>query len=455
MHIDMTRMPDCSWIFRPLLTIAACALLASPPAMAQTAAAKGWPEAVETKPAPRPVKPVAVAVKPAPPVANPPADSAAELLRRQTELMERLAAALEEQRAVIVEQQRRIAALETLSPAAPVAPAVPPPAGPAAPPAPPAPPKPPAAPAIPPLTVETGGIKLKMSGLFQGWYSATSGATVDTFRLRRAELKFRGDMGPRANWSIMVDAAKSFSLQDAFASVVFSRALIVDVGQQKIPLSLAGTWSSSKLDTVERPLFASDKARNGGYGDVRDLGVMVRGAAGSRIDYYGGLFNGLGESQNDLDKNELKSVAARVVARPPATSGLQIGGSFALDGFGAPSATARQRHGLELLYTRPAFGVKSEWMTGRDGETPRRGVYVEATRRLMRNLQVVGRFDSWDPDTRADTSANDARERDWLGGLTYTIANSGVWFQFNFVEKTFGNLLPSRHVVLANLQSTW
>ena len=354
---------------------------------------------------------------------------------------------------------------------------MPPSAGPAAPPAP---PKPPAAPALPPLTVETGGIKLKMAGLFQGWFTATSGVTADTFRLRRAELKFRGDMGPRANWTLMVDAAKALSLssttttidgkqvltsssvaqsgrvmQDAFATVVFSRALIVDVGQQKIPLSLAGAPSSGKLDTVERPLFVSDRGRDGTYGDVRDLGVMVRGAAGSRIDYFGGFFNGLGESQNDLDKNDVKSVAARIVARPAVMNGLQSGGSFALDGFGAPKATARQRHGLELLYTRPAFSVKSEWMTGSDGATPRRGVYVEATRRLLRNVQAVARFDTWDPDTRTDTAANDARERDWLGGVTYTIANSGVWFQFNFVEKTFGNLLPSRHVVLANLQTTW
>ena len=507
----MTRMPESSFIFRRLLMIAACALLASVPAVAQTNGAQGWPESAESKPETRAARPAAVTVKPttaaskstavtvkpttavtakattavtvkpttavakSATVAKPAGDSAAELLRRQTELMEQLAATLAEQRAIIAEQQRRLVALETRAPAAlapVVSPSAPPSAVPALPPAAPA-------PVIPPITVETGGIKLKMSGLFQGWYSATSGVTSDTFRLRRTELKFRGDMGARANWTLMVDAAKALSLssttttidgkqvltsssigqsgkvlQDAFATVVLSRLVTVDVGQQKIPLSFVGTQSSAKLDTIERPLFASDRGRDGGYGDVRDLGVMVRGAVGS-IEYYGGLFNGLGESQNDLDKNDVKDLVARIVVRPAPVKGLQVGGSFARDGFGALKATSRERHGVEFLYTRPTFSVKSEFMAGRDGAVRRRGAYVEATRRLRRNLQGVARFDSWDPDTRVDSAANDVIERDWLGGVTYTIVNSGVWLQINFVEKTFGHVLPSRHVFLANLQSTW
>ena len=390
-----------------------------------------------------------------------------ELLQQQSELLARLGAELDEQRTVIAAQQQRIDTLEASRAAAASAPSAPAKATPP--------------PALPPLTVETGGIRLKLSGLFQGWYTATSGSGVDSFRLRRTELKFSGDMSARVKWALMVDAAKALALsnstitvggqqlltgssvaqsgrvlQDAYASVVVTPALIVDMGQQKLPLSMEGPQSSGKLDMVERALFMSDKARGGGYGDIRDLGLMIRGkVAAGQLEYFGGVFNGLGESQNDLDKNELKDLAARVIVRPAPVQGLQFGGSFARDGFTTRSPTGRERHGLEFVYARGAVAVKSELMFGRDAAVTRQGGYVHVAHRLHRSLQANVRFDTWDPDTRTNATAETVTERDWLGGVTYTIANSGAWLQFNYARKTFSDVVPSRNVFVANMQSTW
>jgi hypothetical protein len=461
-------------------------LLAYRPAVAQTGNAHGWPGGVE------PVRVTVVTAKPAPKTKPAPAPAAAplepatglpQLLQQQSELLARLMLELEAYKAAMLNQQAQIAALEAKSAVKAPAPPDPVPslvlspivaAALASPPAKIAPPPPPA-----PITVETGGVKLRMSGLFQGWFAATRGG-VDTFRLRRTELKFSGDMSSRAKWVVMVDPAKALSianstvtiggqrvvtassvgqsgrvLQDAFATVIFNPALIVDVGQQKIPLSMEGPQSSGRLDTVERALFMSDKARGGGYGDVRDLGLMVRGkAAAGQLEYYGGVFNGLGESQNDVDKNDEKDLVARAIVRPAFFKGLHLGGSFARDGFGSVPAAGRLRHGVEFQYARFGATVKSELMFGRDGEIRRRGGYVHVMRPIRKNLQAALRFDTWDPDTRADL-ADSVTEKDWLAGLTYTIANSGAWLQLNFIQKTFGGLLPARSVFMANLQSTW
>ena len=476
-------------------------LLAHQPASAQTATAQGWPGNASTPvaPAAKPaqkqtsapprvrvsaktasltVKPSVVEVKLASaPAAEPIASLAAiatlpELFQRQSEILARLGAELEKQRALIAEQQQQIEALESGRAVLAVLPSTPFTFK-AAP--------PPPAPALPPLTVETGGIKLKLSGLFQGWYTATSGPAVDSFRLRRTELKFSGDMSSRVKWALMFDAAKALSLstssamvggqqvligssigqsgrvlQDAFASLVVSPSLTIDLGQQKLPLSMEGVQSSGKLETIERALFMSDKARGGGYGDVRDLGLMVRGKlARGHLDYFAGVFNGLGESQNDQDKNDQKDLAVRLLARPTFVKGLQVGGSFARDGFKRLSQAGRERHGVELLYARGALGLKSEVMFGRDGAVPRRGGYVQATQRLNRNLQAIFRFDTWDPDSRTNAAADTVAERDWLSGVTYTIANSGAWLQLNYVRKTFADVAPARNLFIANIQSTW
>jgi hypothetical protein len=481
-------------VIRKGLTGAMCAgaLLICRPVAAQTVTAQGWPDGappaavkhaagkeapkaapVSARPATTlPVKAVTASMSEIPaaapavrPDVTPAIADLPELLQQTSELLARLGAQIDQQRTVITAQQQRIDALEaartTATSAAP-AKATPPPA-------------------LPPLTVETGGIKLKLSGLFQGWYTATSGTGIDSFRLRRTELKFSGDMSSRVKWALMVDAAKALALsnstitvagqpvltgssvaqsgrvlQDAFASVVVAPALIVDMGQQKLPLSMEGVQSSGKLDTVERALFMSDKARGGGYGDVRDLGLMVRGKlAAGQLEYFGGVFNGLGESQNDQDKNDQKDLAVRVIARPTLLKGLQFGGSFARDGFTTLSPTGRERHGLELAYARGKIGVKSELMLGRDAAVTRQGGYVHVTHRLHRSVQAIFRFDSWDPDTRAGATAETVTERDWLGGVTYTIAHSGAWLQFNYARKTFSAVVPTRNVFVANIQSTW
>lgn len=342
--------------------------------------------------------------------------------------------------------------------------------------------KPAAAPAPkPPSAVEAGYGKIKFNGLLQGWYAAGNGGSRDTFRIRRAELKFSGQITPKAKWSVMIDPAKALSvnntyttingtrvvtdssvnqasrvLQDAFITLEYIKNVSIDVGQYKIPLGLEGLQSSATLETVDRALFSSDRARGGGLSDVRDLGVTIRGLLGKNFDYQLGFFNGTGENQNDFDKNDQKAVIGRLVVRPPFIKGLQIGGSGAWSNGRQGDRPRRDRLGAELLYRRDRFLAKSEVMTGEDGDLHRLGYYTLFGYRITPKVEGVFRFDSWDPDTRLETYPANVTERDYVVGVNYHVTESKLKLQLNYLRKTFANgILPARNLVLVNLQTAW
>jgi len=332
-----------------------------------------------------------------------------------------------------------------------------------------------------PQSIETGYGRIKFNGLVQGWYAGGNGGFRDTFRIRRSELKFSGEITPHARWTVMIDPSKALGLnntytvidgapvladtsvnqasrilQDAFITVDYNKNIRVNVGQFKVPFSLEGLQSSAALETVERALFASDRGRAGTYGDVRDLGVMVHGPLSSAVDYQIGLFNGSGENQNDLDKNDQKAVAGRLVVHPSFLRGLQMGGSGVWGNGSGPARPRRDRVGAELLFKRDAWTIKSEFMSGTDSDLHRRGYYGHVGYRVAPRIETVFRIDTWDPDTRLQTSSTNTRERDFIAGINYYLTENNLKFQANYLRKTFAQqLTPSRNLFLVNLQASW
>lgn len=54
------------------------------------------------------------------------------------------------------------------------------------------------------------------------------------------------------------------------------------------------------------------------------------------------------------------------------------------------------------------------------------------------------------------SSAYNASERDYVAGFNYFIRQRYFKLQFNYLRKTYANrLLPSRNVLLLNLQTWW
>ena len=332
----------------------------------------------------------------------------------------------------------------------------------------------------PPPVIESGFGKVRFDGLLQAWYSAGS-KTQNTFRFRRAEMKFSGEINPDVRWTIMIDPAKSLSLsqttkvidgvpvvtgvsinqssrmlQDAFISLGYLKNVNVDIGQFKIPLTLEGLQSSSALDTVERALFMSDRSRGGGLGDIRDFGIQFSGPLGKSIDYRIGVFNGTGENQNTPDSNQDKAIIGRFVVHPSFIKGLQIGASGAFSNSNRITNPRRDRAGGEVLYTAGKFKFKAEVMGGVDGELHRLGYYTHVGYRITPKIEAIFRIDGFDPDRRGETDSKNVSERDYVSGFNYYITENHFKFQFNYIRKTFNNgIQPSKNLFLANVQTSW
>lgn len=328
--------------------------------------------------------------------------------------------------------------------------------------------------------MESGFGKVKFDGLFQAWYSAGTD-TNNTLRFRRTELKFTGQINPDVKWTIMIDPAKTLSLsqtttmingipvltsvspnqssrmlQDGFITLNYLKNVNVDIGQFKIPLTFEGLQSSATLDTVERALFMSDRARGGGLGDIRDFGIQFSGPLGKSINYQMGIFNGTGENQNISDANQEKAVIGRFVVRPSFIKGLQIGGSGAWSNSNAPKNPRRDRAGGELVYSNGRFKLKAEVMGAVDGDLHRLGYYTHFGYRATPKVELVFRVDGFDPDRRLETNSSNVRELDYVSGFNYYITENRFKFQFNYVRKTFNDgIKPSRNLFLANIQTSW
>lgn len=313
-------------------------------------------------------------------------------------------------------------------------------------------------------------------GFLQVYYRAGDPTTTDGFRLRKADVKFGGDLSPRLRWRVGFDASKLMTLtrtpsrtdttvlsdvaidqrtrivQDAAMTYTVAPILHLDIGQQLLPLSLEGTIPSSQVETIERTMFIVERSRGTGLGDVRDIGASANGIV-SGVEYHAGVFNETGESQGTTDPNDQKAVVARAVVHPfPA---FQFGGSGAFEG-GPVVAQRRERAGGEVQYRTGSFTVRSEAMSARDGELRRFGYYGLAAIRPTDALQFVARFDSWDRDRAHEATVNDAVERQVVLGVSYLLEGDAAKLAANVIRSTHPNAdLGSANILLVAFQTVW
>lgn len=335
-------------------------------------------------------------------------------------------------------------------------------------------------------SVKSGFGNITLDGLLQVWYLDNAPEFDQTFRIRRTELRFSGTIGKPTKWTIMIDPSRALDfiedstlvddsifvptlevnqasriLQDALITLEFGPSFTLDVGQRKVPLSLEGLQSSAELKTVERVLFLSDRARGGDLGDVRDVGVMAYGSILDHVDYQAGLFNGLGENQNNVTTKDDLAGAGRVVVKP-GVRGLQVGMSGGVNP--GPDVEERRRRpfaprerlGVEGLYQRGRWTAQSELMWGRDDNRRRLGTYVLAAYHITSITEVVAQVDYFDPDLKQNDNRLTTYELDFLLGVNFYLRENHLKFQANPVLKTFGDEGPaSRLAVLMNFQASW
>ena len=265
------------------------------------------------------------------------------------------------------------------------------------------------------------------SATLQFWaFGANQGGdTTTTLRIRRAELRVKGEIIPKTfGFNVMIDPARSLDnnraalpvsgdpspgsvtannqgtitiLQD-FALTFMSEYADVSVGQFKIPVSYEGYNSASKLLFPERSVVSRR------FGDQRDLGIKVEKKLGKQFYYQLAMFNG--EGQNKLDSNAQKDAALRLEVYP--IDGIMIGAvGYAGVHNRTTTASTKDRIEADFKLDMSNFVLQAEYIHGWDGPTAvarkeSAGVYATVGYTFMDKVQPLFRIGHFDSDVRAD-----------------------------------------------------
>lgn len=294
---------------------------------------------------------------------------------------------------------------------------------------------------------------LEIGGLLQFWAfrSSRDDAVTSTFRVRRAELKFSGEILPETlAYKVMVDPAKVLETRDTtvdvegqepepttpgsvtvaqpadklslfqdFAITYLSEFADVSVGQFKNGLSYEGFNSSSRLLLPERAPVSRE------YGDERDIGVSVEKDF-EHFTYFVGVFNGTG--LNLRDTNNQKDLAVRLELLP--VEGLLFGAAGYTPLGERELPTTRDRVEADVRLDVANLVVQAEYLRGWDGPSDAQvtghGFYGALGYTFLGNLQPVVRVGQLDTDLDANGSAGDDEFMHYDLGLNYYISGQNA-----------------------------
>jgi len=347
------------------------------------------------------------------------------------------------------------------------------------------------------VDVATG--HLRIGGLFQIWYGTAFGDALggnfpssfsavppgrnygggvgDTFRLRRGEISFDGDITSHAYYHAMIDVAKTGTgaaspLQDLFVGYQLFPRWRLEVGQQKTGLSEEGSRSSSQLLTIARSIMNEDLPRNAGrIGDVRDTGAVLRYQS-LPIRAFIGIWDDNGVTQNVVDNNRQKFLDGSLYYTGIHRVLLGIWGGTNVGS--VRPAENRDRAGATFLYQSGPNTLESEFAYARDyaagapgtnlSGTIADGGYILYANSLSRKWQLVARYDIWDPAAQGTVTENgvtippaDHKLKEYTFGVNYYLRWPTTKIQLNYIREdveTNGVVFfgKPRNVLLTNFQ---
>jgi hypothetical protein len=182
----------------------------------------------------------------------------------------------------------------------------------------------------------------------------------------------------------------------------------VDAGQFKIPIGYEGDQvSSSALPLTNRALmYQLRDPFGGGYGDIRETGVRLRGTMGE-FGYDLGIFNGFGERQNATAQSDAKAVMGRLMYRPKVLPDFVIGISGGTGNTGGAPRNHRSVLNAFTAYKRDKWSAQAEFLNGDapplGGGASRdvRSYYGSVGYVFTPRLEGVARYDSFDVNRNA------------------------------------------------------
>ncbi|MCW3051330.1 MAG: S-layer y domain [Chthonomonadales bacterium] len=342
--------------------------------------------------------------------------------------------------------------------------------------------------------------KLTVTGLLQVWYGEPFGGSLggnpagnlsgtppfrnfgggvgDTFRLRRGEINFEGNITRAADFKVMLDTAKTGTggaslLQDLRLGYNIAPRFRAEIGQQKTGLSEEGTRSSAQLLTVERSIMNGLPTTAGRIGDIRDTGAVLR-YNGAMANAMIGIWDDNGLTQDIVDTDRTKFATGNLYFTGIRHLTLGIWGGTTIDD--ARPRPKRDRAGATIKWESGPNLIEIEGAYTRDGaagstaRTIGLGGYALVAHSLNKRFQLVARYDEWDPAVHGGTTSGLATNltiplthhnlREYTFGVNYFLRGHNSKIQLNFIDvDTQGNgyafFGTRRQILLSNFQTAF
>jgi len=338
--------------------------------------------------------------------------------------------------------------------------------------------------------------KIKISGYIQARYEsyqtplgvadkADNKAPDNRFYVRRGRFKITGQPTDNSLGVVQLDISgydrtkvesKDLYIEYHPWGVGTPAPFLIRLGQQNWPFGYIIERSSSAREVPERPkVFAgttvslpSTPSFSGLFPGERDKGVCLVSAAGSKLNWALGLFNGTGTKSGDPgksfletggkfeDNNTGKTVVGRV--RCPMTENFDFGVSLysgtqavrTVSDAASAVMVDQTRYGADFQYYMQGASIKGEYVSAREpyysntSTTPNgtsgtnrtvSGWYIVGVKNIGTKYQAVAQYDVLDDDAMAGTYG---KLTTWNLGLVKFLDDATklkVFYEINNEEK--------------------
>jgi hypothetical protein len=233
----------------------------------------------------------------------------------------------------------------------------------------------------------------------------TSTNAKPNFVMRRAEIRFAGNVGEGAHWFVMGDLAKALSasgssfylptdrsvLQDIGVSFKLIPGMEITAGQFKTLTSSEGLEKDGELLLPERSIVGR------AYGERREPGAMLTYKFCDRIQAGAMVSNGKGANADDV--NGSKDLTARVDA--DINDMVRVGAFTRAADFGY---NIDGNYGANVRLVFGSLLVSAEGALGNMASVKSAGGQGTVAYSITPKIQPVFRFETFSPNTAADAA---------------------------------------------------
>lgn len=190
---------------------------------------------------------------------------------------------------------------------------------------------------------------------------------TDTFRVRKAEVGFKGHIAPRTDFSVELDPVRPDDpFRRTYIRLAAHERLHMKFGIEKAPIGLEELMPTAQVPFVDRA-EVTDR-----FGAAEELGVHLESHWPRWLLQFAVTNGG---RRLLLDDNANKAITTRIVWAPHA--GLSLG-SAAMLGEAGQERRARDRYNAEFKIGSNMTGAQAEFFRARDGSVWSSAYYSSA-----------------------------------------------------------------------------